>query len=167
MNEYFKLFSCCKIVKGFKRSIIYDLQREEYHLIPNSLYEILLLHKEKSILEIKQMYDEESRTFIDNYFQYLFDKEITFLCKQEDLSMFPDINFDWKTPCLIENFILDVNETSSHDFSKIVESLSLLTLKVVQLHFFYTVNLHVLKEILLLIKESNIRSVELIIPFQS
>jgi len=167
MNTHFRLFACCQIVEGFTRSIIYDLQRKEYHFIPNSLHDILSSYKEKSIPEIKLMYDEKSHAFIDNFFQYLFDKELAFPCTYEDIAHFPDMETNWETPCILENFILDVNEKSNHDFSKIIEPLSQLALKVLQLRFFYAVDMIILEKILLLIKDSDIRTIELIIPDQT
>ena len=42
---YFKLFASCIPVKGFIRSMIYDLHRFNFELIPNSLYKILTKYK--------------------------------------------------------------------------------------------------------------------------
>ncbi|MDR3327162.1 MAG: grasp-with-spasm system SPASM domain peptide maturase [Prevotellaceae bacterium] len=164
--DYFKLFSCCKIVKGFARSIIYDLQRKEYHFIPNSLYEILFLYKEKSIPEIKNGYDAESQAIIDSFFQYLFDKELAFPCQYEDLSQFPEMNnANRETPCLLESFMVDIDEKSNHDYVKIIEPLSQLALKAIQLRCFDRMDIVFIHEIMDLIKKSDIRTVEWFIPY--
>jgi len=167
MNQkpvFFKLFACCLIAKGFTRSIIYDLQRKEYHIFPNSLYDILHLYPNKSIQEIKDQYDEASHPIIDTYFQYLFDKELAFPCNYDDLSHFPDLNLQWETPLIIENFILDIDKKSNHDFVEIINSLSQITLKVIQLRFFYDADIYVIEKIMQLIRKSDIRTVELIVP---
>jgi SPASM domain peptide maturase of grasp-with-spasm system len=141
-----------------------NLQRKEYHLTPNFLYDILYLCKENSIRKIKEEYDEKSCRIIDNCFQYLFDKELAFPCTCEDLSFFPDMSIEYEVPCLLENFILDINAESNHDFQKIINSLSQITLKAFQIRFFHEVNIDFLDKIMRLICTSNIQTVELIVP---
>jgi|AntRauTorckE5430_2_1112549.scaffolds.fasta_scaffold03484_7 hypothetical protein len=44
---YFQLFACCLPVKGSSRSVVCDIQRNDYQLIPNILYDILIDYKIK------------------------------------------------------------------------------------------------------------------------
>ncbi|HEY4572343.1 MAG TPA: hypothetical protein VIJ26_00200 [Thermoanaerobaculia bacterium] len=37
----FQLFACCLPVKGARRSLLCDVQRQAFQFIPNGLYEIL------------------------------------------------------------------------------------------------------------------------------
>jgi SPASM domain peptide maturase of grasp-with-spasm system len=164
-TDFFKLFSCCEIVKGFARTIVYDLQRKEFHFVPNYMYDILSIYKEKSILEIKNLYDEESHEIIDKGFQYFFDNELAFPCNEMDLSFFPDINLNWETPNILEMFILDIDNKSNHDFTAIFNQLSLIALKIIQLRFFYVINFDSLNRIMQMIKDTDIRTIELIHPY--
>ena len=40
-DNKFKIHANCFIVKGYTRSIIYDLQRKEFSFLPNDLEDIL------------------------------------------------------------------------------------------------------------------------------
>ena len=66
---------------------------------------------------------------------------------------------------MIENFILDIDKESNHDYAKIVKLLSELTLKVIQLRFFYEIDLNYLNKIIYLIKNSDIRTMQILLPF--
>jgi len=52
-NSYiFILFDCIKLIKGYNRSIIYDLNRESFNYIPNAMVNFLtlILDKEKDFV---------------------------------------------------------------------------------------------------------------------
>jgi hypothetical protein len=60
MNDsFFKLYACCLIVKGSKRSIVCDVQRNSFNFIPNGLYDILSEQTNQSIGAIKASYLDE------------------------------------------------------------------------------------------------------------
>ena len=61
MENYFQLFSNCVPVKGYNRSIIIDVQRNDYFFITNDLFEILTDKTNKNISEIKRKYNNKSR----------------------------------------------------------------------------------------------------------
>ena len=81
-NEYFKLFANCVPVRGAKRSVIYDLQKEDYSFIPNVLYEILIKYKDYTIKEIKKRYNNEYDNIIDEYFNFLTKKNMVFYVRK-------------------------------------------------------------------------------------
>ena len=78
MEKVYFLFSNCLPVKGANRSIICDLQRAEYDFIPNSLYEILESYQFMSIDEVFQKYSIEYKKTIEEYFEFLEQKEYIF-----------------------------------------------------------------------------------------
>ena len=72
MKIYPKLYASCIPVKGYKQSFIYDLQRSKSsNAIPNDLYNILTLHENKTIEEIKREFDNQYDEVIDEYFDFL------------------------------------------------------------------------------------------------
>ena len=79
--EYFKLFANCIMVKGFKRSIITDLQKNKLHLVPNDLEEIISKSTYSKIDQIYTEYGVENQTVIHEYFQNLIDLELGFVQK--------------------------------------------------------------------------------------
>jgi SPASM domain peptide maturase of grasp-with-spasm system len=104
---HFKLFSNCIAVKGYAQSIIYDLQLFRFEYIPNLLFEILQLSKEKSVEELKFSYNNEYDSGIDEYFNYLKAKEFGFYTSEPHL--YPDLDLSWDSPFEITSCILNDN----------------------------------------------------------
>ena len=48
-NKIFRLYASCIPVKGHSRSIILDMDRTIYYLIPNSLFDIIDTYSNKNI----------------------------------------------------------------------------------------------------------------------
>lgn len=70
-KDNFKIFACCEMVKGFRRSLIYDLQRYTSIFIPNILFDIIKKNSNKTLAEIKRGFDNKYNNIIDNYFSFL------------------------------------------------------------------------------------------------
>ena len=60
----FKLFPCCISVRGLQRSIIYDLNRNEFTYIPNDLHIFLSEHQGKSFNDIISNYTNKNKVRI-------------------------------------------------------------------------------------------------------
>lgn len=166
--EHFKLYNGCRIVKGYYQSMIYDLERmDNSNLIPNSLYEILSEHGEKSISEIKAHYNHEYDLIIDEYFDFLFSHEYAFCCEKSDLKRFPTVPLTYKSPKPITNAIIDYEgSTSISLLSRFIIQLSDLKCEAVEFRAFEKVKLNWLEnEFLLLFNETSITSLQLMLPF--
>ncbi len=161
---YFKLFACCIPVKGASRSIVCDIQRGEYILIPNGVYEILTTYKNYTIEEIKRAYDYEYNDIIDDYFNELLKKELGFWTKEPHL--FPDINLEWKSPRKITNAIIDIDENSNHDYLLLFQQLDALGCESVQFRYYTPTAFSQIKSTIHYIKYTRLRSAELMIFFQ-
>lgn len=162
-NTYFRVFTSCFLVNGHSRSIICDIQRTDYQLIPNSLFEILTKFPNKSVEEIKIHFINEFDETIDEYLDFLVQKEYIFYCEQEELEFFPEMNLTWDDPSIVTNAIIDVDKNSSHKFNEIVIQFELLGTKHLQLRCYETKSLNFFEEILNELEERAILSVEFII----
>lgn len=109
-SKYFKIFSECIPVKGFKRAAIYDLPRSEFKFIPMGLYKILLNHEDRSIEEIKLSFENDK--IVDQYFDFLISNEYIFFCDKDELELFPKLDLSWDYPALITNAIIDTSSLS-------------------------------------------------------
>ena len=118
MNNKTALYSNCILVKGASRSVICDLQLQQLHYIPNSLYELLSEHLGKTIQEIKKSYNNKYHKTIDSYFNFLEEKECIFYTDFPE--MFPPLNLEWDFPHKVSNAIIDYNSES--EFNIIVIS---------------------------------------------
>lgn len=160
--NYFMLFACCIPVRGASRSIICDLQRGTYKLIPNGLYEILTVYRNKSIREIKAVCGSEYDDIIDEYFRFLEENEFGLWFDQLDEG-FIDIDLRWSRPEMITNAILDFNEYTLYDTQSVFSQLDDLGCKAVQMRFFSDHSIRGIKDILDCTKSGKLRGIELII----
>jgi SPASM domain peptide maturase of grasp-with-spasm system len=162
-NNYFRIYACCLLVNGVKRSIICDVQRNSFYHIPNGLYEILTVHKKLSINQIKEHYLHQYDDVIDEYFAFLIEQEFGFYCDESDLELFPDIDLQWDEPAHITNAIIDVNTQSQHDYPSLFDQFELLGCKHFQLRTYSPKPLEYFIEILENLENRRIISVEFIL----
>lgn len=162
-NQFFVLFANCVPVKGNKRSVICDLHNHQLKLIPNDLYDILVNLTNKSVNEIKNDFNNEFDDIIDEYFNFLNENGFGFYT--DEPQKFPKLNLHWKTPLSITNAILDINDESNHNFSKVFEELEVLGCKHLQMRFYNRTTIECLADVIGLLKkmDSSIISIELIV----
>lgn len=163
--SYFILYANCLPVKGANRSIICDLQRNQFWYIPNDLYDILIEFNKVSIAEIKKYYNNKQNDIIEEYFDFLLVNDLGFLGSSNDVDNFPSITLEWDEPSIITNSIVDSNINSRHNFENIFNQLEQLGCKYLQLRFFDEIELSIIDEILDNLKTHRIISVEIILPF--
>ena len=163
-KEYVKMFANCIPVKGYKQSFIVDLQRpKNSNAIPNSLFEILEKHSDKTIEEIKNVYSNKYNEIIDDYFQFLINNEFVFKCSIEELKHFPKLDLLWKSPSIVENSIIDISDFNIQMFNKIVTSLSNLRCNALEVRFENEIDVDDVNEIGTILEGSRILSVVLIL----
>lgn len=166
-HHYFKLFAHCIPVRGANRSVICDLQRRKLDFIPNSLFDLLKAHTRDSIGVIKQSYGPESERVILDYFQFLLEKEYVFLCDEEELDRFPDLDLSWAVPNQVENAIIDADENSSLPYASIFQQLEDLGCIAIQVRNFFPQKYAQIITLLDLLRQSSIESVEIITAYSS
>jgi SPASM domain peptide maturase of grasp-with-spasm system len=161
--KYFKLHTNCMPVKGSKRSLICDLERKSYDFIPNALYDILTQFDGQTLGAIKETFNQEHNDIIDEYFEFLIEKEYIFYT--DNIHDFPDLKLDFVTEGLISNAIIDIDEYSLHDFSKICNSLNELRCKALQIRIYTPKSIDSILEILAYTTKSVIRSIDLALNY--
>ena len=146
----FLLFASCIPVKGFAQSIICDIQRNEYVPIPNVLYDILTKHASDTFEQLVEIYEDEET--LTAYFGFLTENDYGFWTTAPEL--FPPISREWESPGIITNAIIDNNEHSNHNYSKLFGELEALGCNTIQLRYFTDIT----KDELLKIMEMTIKS---------
>ncbi len=107
-TKYFSLYSNCIPVKGFKRSIIYDLQNKRWDFIPNGLMQILSEFINKRISDCYKVVDESQHNVLDDYFSFLIEKDYLLLANtKRELKSFSKVDLTFAIPNIISNAILD------------------------------------------------------------
>lgn len=164
MNQkHFKLFANCIPVKGATRSVICDLQRQDYQLIPTSLYELLNESPHFTLQQLIDRYGEKERETLMEYVNFLELHE--FGTWTSHPAFFPPLDLSWFSHSKITNSIVDWDCDSTYDFSLIFEQLNELSCLYLQLRFFDVIDNMQLQDILGLLKQSSITSVEIFIHF--
>ena len=162
----FKRFEFCVPVRGKRRSIICDIQRRRFKFIPNILFEILALYDGKKIEEVKQNYDSQYHSIIDQYFDFLLKEEFIFFTHNPEL--FPSININMEEVMLIHNALVDIeNENGLMNAQTFIKQLQGLGCKHLQIRVFKPVSIAFIDALLSSTKDSCLRSVEIILAYNS
>lgn len=147
-NKYFILFSTCKVVKGYSRSIIYDLERHNFTFIQNNHYEIL----SKGPLLI----NHENNELID----FLIAQDLGFIT--EFPLNFPTIDLDYKPIEHLSNAVIEINN-SLEWFKLFLKNSTTSSIRFVEIRFFNS-DRALFYELMNLISSSNIEGVTLCVP---
>jgi len=164
-EKCFMLFAECIPVKGAMRSIIYDLGRSNYDFIPNDLYSILVEYEGNSYESVLSNFDKVDHPIIEEYFDFLEEKEYIFWCDKEEKQLFPKLDTKWDYPSKITNAVIDIDEESEHDFSNLLTQLLELGCQYVQFRFFTWKSKKYIQNILNAFEESILKRIEIFMPY--
>lgn len=165
VNRPFALFADCILVNGAQRSMLLDLGRREYSLIPNALYEILNRDTGLTIQAVVEKYGDENKSIIIEYFQFLIDKEFIFFVEESQLQYFPKTSNFYAHPAEVSNAIIDFNEALIEHYESVFSQLQALGCYNVQLRFFDEISRELLHKILDKTLYKDFVGIELIVPF--
>ena len=115
-NSYLQIFSTVKPIKGFVRSIIYDLVKEKYTFISNPLFEFIISYDGRQIEILGDLEREMLSTIIENKWG--------FLCEEYELAFFPTLNLEWKRPYKINNAIILFDGNNVNNLKHVITGLS-------------------------------------------
>lgn len=161
----FKLYACCISVMGKRRSVVYDLQRgNNYYFIPNILHEILTEHENKTLAGICEIYGNEHRKQIEEYFQFLIQNELGFYCNNPE--NFPNLDRTWKYANPITNAIIEIEDLEWIDCDRVLEQLDEVGCVALQLKLFSDFSVDLIESEFLQKTENNrLKSIELFIHY--
>ena len=164
-DKPFKLFTCCFPTAGSERSLVCDVQRQNYQYIPSALYEILTEHDGKTLNEVKKAYNNEYDEVIEEYFEHLEQEEYIFFT--DTPQYFPKMDLRWEEPFKITNAIIDI-DANSHDlpWTHLINEFEKLGSKHIQIRSFSDKPLSFFEDILLKCENKRVVSVELVIKYQ-
>ena len=163
-RKIFRLYSCCINVKGYSRSLIYDLQRATYETIPNSLNAILQNNENAFFEDIIKKYGNENEIIIATYFDWLEKNEYGFWCRNiQEISRFPNINYKWDMPFEISNSIIDLNSISN--IKEALKQLANLYVPHIQLRSFSIRSSQFYMDLLLACDNTRIKTIEIFTPY--
>lgn len=162
----FILQSSCIPVQGKNRSVICDLQTDNYYFIPNSLYEILLFENGKTLKAIKKKFNNNFDEIIDEYFNFLTKNNLILFVNNK--KGFTKLDLSWNNNYKINNSIIDICK-DDHDIKGILVQLENLKCSNLQFRFFDSGKSVFFKEILDFINIQKLRftHIDFILPFDN
>ncbi|WP_373552397.1 grasp-with-spasm system SPASM domain peptide maturase [Haliscomenobacter sp.] len=166
-TQYLKLFSNCFVTKGVIRSIIVDGYRGGFEFIPNDLGDLLQEAEQYTIGELYTQYGEENYPAIDEYIDYLLEKELVFMVSAAEKSCFPALSMEWRFPGKIANAILDVGAAQSYDLPAVLQQLDELQCLALQVRLFAPQSLEWLENLLKACSSLTFESINLFLPYDS
>lgn len=166
-DKILQLYACCIPVKGSRRSIICDVQRNNYYFIPNAMVEILTTYANLSIAGLSALFKDDFDT-IQGYIDFVQEHDIGHLIDKEEAALFTRMDLDWVRPEVITNAILDFGANPAVlPLGNIAKELDILGCKGLQLRFYYTIALAELHQVLDFFHESRLRHIDIIIKYNT
>src|SRR5690606_18663401 len=165
-NKKFRLNPNAFLVKGVSRSMICDIERSTYRLIPNILLEILADEDCNTIEKVCEKFANGIKgniKIIEEYFIDLIEKDLVFFTDYPEF--YKKMSLEWDYPALITNSIIDIEKPSEFDFTRTLQQLASLGCRNIQIRFYCVCPLSKIKEILLFSEGTIVESFQFIIPF--
>lgn len=114
---HFLLFTSCKVVEGYKQSLLYDLQHSRYLPLPTELAQLL---KEANYTINLSLVDEGTLPYIKAFCENLVENDFGFF--YENPEEFVSLPLDYDTPSIIKNAVIVFNH--QRDYVPILEQLN-------------------------------------------
>lgn len=163
-EKVFLLFSNCVPVRGVKRTAICDLIKGEIHLVSNELFSLFSNNAMVIKDVLSTLNDEDHDTFFE-FIKFLEEKNLGFWCEEQLVNLFPPLSMEWDYCSSISNCVIDVGDDMQYFNDDLIHQLEELQCYYLQLRFFEIVEISYLLSLMNLIKESKIKSIEIIIKF--
>jgi SPASM domain peptide maturase of grasp-with-spasm system len=161
--RYFNLFSNILVVKGATRIIISDLQRNTSELYPFELHELIEELKINSIENILNNYDSESKEIVQEYLDFLLEKEYGFITQNNWDKNFPSFSYTYEDYSTLSNIFIELNYISA--LNKIKVSIENLAIRHLVIYCKRNLSFKEILEIDNIFKDSTLESIEILSQF--
>ncbi|MGU3377269.1 grasp-with-spasm system SPASM domain peptide maturase [Chryseobacterium sp. M5A1_1a] len=151
MNKYFILYQDCYIIKGFKNILLCDFYK----------------NKLINITELYQYFTNDSYVNINNddisqLVDFMVAERLGYL--SDHIPPIQKKNFIWRTPNPVNEVIIEHQKNDIYDTASVYEIIETLSAEFLQIRFL-EFSFKKLNQVLELVRESGIRTIEVMIPF--
>src|SRR5690606_5720017 len=165
---HFKTFANCLMVKGASRSLVCDLQRQASDFIPNDMVGVLEeLNAKKTLKEVFQLYGEENKEVIQEYLDYLDEKEYGFYCEEDEFDLFPELNKEFLVPAHITNTVLELKRENISQLKDLVPQIENLGCKDIAMVLYEELSKEDFLRIFIFFEDTRIKSFEITSKYHS
>ncbi len=158
-NKFIKRSEDCILVKGYKKSIVYDLRREDYTILSQSQSKWFEEIDKKPIEAVNQLISKNK--VYEDFVKDLFEQEFIFNCTKEELDYFPPLQKKWFHPSEINNILLFRSKKSNDGIFKVLDELEQLGLQHVQIFLEDQLDFDQVKKLIIRFSEIAIKSIEI------
>lgn len=165
MNKYFHLFSCCIPVKGARKAVICDLQRNIIQPIPMPLYEMLVMddtEKTKSVEEITLQYGLKDKQLVEEYLTFLYHNQFGYTTDSPVSALHLNLD-EYDESRSITNAIVDYDANSHHSLKDLAPQLHALSCLALEIRFYYPVSSEKLVSELNHLQNTSIKTLEILV----
>lgn len=165
-DKHIVLFENCYFTKGIRRSLLVDNQRSEFYFFDNQVFEIFSKkNKNLTISEILNEYSNSEAEILIEYFLFMIENELAFLCDKSELSFYPKMDRIYETPEFISNCIIDFNKEPIDitPYSRAINDLDILGCENIEIRDFYGLSINFLNKFLELFNKTIIYRIELVL----
>jgi SPASM domain peptide maturase of grasp-with-spasm system len=150
-------------VKGSKRAVVCDLQRNIIQPIPLLIFEYLEQLKKIDLPEVLlDSYSKTERNTIEEYINFLYHNEFGYFSTSHAVSINP-VMPDFEEKSQVTNAIVDFNQNSTHSLESVVTQLSDLGCKAIEIRYFFHIEMDIICNALQIIHKSNLEKSEFLI----
>jgi len=160
-KKYLILFSSCLLSKGASQAIVFDMQRNDVKIVPDTLINII---EDAKNIDLEELYSKyaDSKNVLDQYINFLLSEEICFIGNEDEKKRFTKLSLNWDETSVITNAIIDINKTSKYDVFKAIKMLDELNCLHIQIRIYGIIDFKSITKLLENIENTSIRSFELI-----
>lgn len=159
----YRLFECCRLVRGHGRSCIYDLQRDRLLFVPNFITDLVNKRNEIDPSELVA-YDVRDQKTLRLFINQLIREEILFEVNDLEAKNFPLMDLSWDYFAHISNAIVFLCVKNISVFSTIIQNLIEMNCRNVQFIVSEDCEFDKIKELHNLMNTDNFEYFEFIFP---
>lgn len=162
INKKLFLFSCCIPVKGSARGAVYDLQRDDIELVPNSLIDFISYINKKPVQNILDEWGDNEIAW--EYLELLTEKEFVFFSSEDHFPKLSNKCFNDDTS-KIECMTLVVSEFIAKNSQMITERIEYLGVKCLHLHLSLEADMEKILDFIHVLKQSSVINLSISLPY--
>jgi len=162
-DKYIHVFSCCIPVKGHERGAIYDIQREEIELVPNTMIDFIEYIKNRKVSSVLEEF--ESDKMAGKYLDFLEKNEFVFY---SNTVSFPELSAKSinEDTSVIQFMTITLSEFINNNLYRIISNINDLGVKRLHVHITDQECMGTIHELLHLLEHSRVTNVSFSMPYQ-
>lgn len=163
--NYFNLYSNILLTKGANRMLISDLQRRQSEIQALELYDIIEEFKTNSVEEVFSFYDDDSKEMVQEYLDFLLEKEYGFITTGDWDRNFAPLSLDYLDYNKISNLFIERNDLTIQP--GLIQSIANLQIKHLVIYCGGNVSLSDFLKLEANFENSTVDSIEIFAPYHS